>query len=139
VAVETKIELLAEIYSETQPRKRTPRRQALLPQLPHTEICHDPESKQCQFGCAPTRMGEDISEKLDYTLAAWVGRCGVGLTPLVERPRRELLKQPVLHADETPVSMLSPTKKRTHRAYIWAYATTPDDGNVPIDNNWVEN
>ena len=33
-------------------------------------------------------------------------------------------EQPVLHADETPVPMLSPGKKRTHRAYIWAYAAT---------------
>jgi transposase len=35
-----------------------------------------------------------------------------------------LLGHAVLHADETPVPMLSPGKKKTHRAYIWAYATT---------------
>ena len=34
------------------------------------------------------------------------------------------MAHPVLHADETPVSMLSPGNKRTHRAYVWAYATT---------------
>ncbi|MEM6484316.1 MAG: IS66 family transposase, partial [Pseudomonadota bacterium] len=59
------------------------------------------------------------------TLADWVGRCGVELTPLVDRLRSCLLGHAVLHADETPVPMLSPGKKKTHRAYIWAYATTP--------------
>ncbi|MCB1719817.1 MAG: IS66 family transposase, partial [Candidatus Competibacteraceae bacterium] len=36
----------------------------------------------------------------------------------------ELLTHTVLHADETPVAMLAPGKKQTHRAYVWAYATT---------------
>jgi len=58
------------------------------------------------------------------TLADWVGRCGVELTPLVERLQEVLKQHDVLHADETPVSMLAPGKKRTHRAYVWAYATT---------------
>jgi hypothetical protein len=53
-----------------------------------------------------------------------VSRCGVELRPLVEHLHSELLKQLVLHADETPVPMLSPGNKRTHRACIWAYATT---------------
>jgi transposase len=48
----------------------------------------------------------------------------VELTPLVVRLREVLKQHNVLHADETPVSMLSPGKKRTHRAYVWAYATT---------------
>lgn len=29
-----------------------------------------------------------------------------------------------LHADETPVQMLSPGKGKTHRAYLWAYTST---------------
>ncbi len=193
VAVETELALLGQIHSETPPRKRTPKRQALPPQLPRTEIRHDPESTQCPCGCALTRIGEDVSEKLDYepgqftverhirskwackdcetvvqapvaphvidkgipttnllaqvliakyadhqplyrqqqvyaragvelprsTLAAWVGRCGVELCST-------LLKQPVLHADETPVPMLSPGQQHTRRAYIWTYATTRD-------------
>ena len=28
----------------------------------------------------------------------------------------------VMHADETPVQMLQPGNKKTHRAYLWAYA-----------------
>jgi hypothetical protein len=31
----------------------------------------------------------------------------------------------VIHADETPVQMLAPGEKKTHRAYVWAYSTTP--------------
>ena len=56
------------------------------------------------------------------TLGAWVGMCGVQLQPLVDALRQELLSCPVLHADETPVAMLKPGNKRTHRAYLWAYA-----------------
>ena len=56
------------------------------------------------------------------TLGAWVGQCGVQLQPLVEALRQELLSCPVLHADETPVAMLKPGHKKTHRAYLWAYA-----------------
>ncbi|MGM8933639.1 IS66 family transposase [Pseudomonas neustonica] len=59
------------------------------------------------------------------TLAEWVGACGVQLQPLVDALRRELLTHPVLHADETPVSMLAPGKKKTHKAYVWAYCSTP--------------
>lgn len=196
-AIENELEQLAEPLT-TERQRSTPRRQPLPPQLPRTEIHHDPESTSCECGCALTHIGEDISEKLDYqpgqfsverhvrskwackacetivqapvaphvidkgipttnllaqvliskyadhlplyrqeqiyaragvelprsTLADWVGRCGVELTPLVDRLRTCLLGHAVLHADETPVPMLSPGKKKTHRAYIWAYATT---------------
>ena len=56
------------------------------------------------------------------TLAQWVGACGVQLQPLVDALKDELLKHSVLHADETPVAMLKPGNKKTHRAYLWAYA-----------------
>ena len=57
------------------------------------------------------------------TLAQWVGACGVQLQPLVDAMRAELLQHRVLHADETPVAMLKPGNGKTHRAYLWAYAT----------------
>ena len=59
------------------------------------------------------------------TLAQWVGECGVHLQPLVDALAAELLRQPVLHADETPVAMLKPGHGKTHRAYLWSYCTTP--------------
>jgi transposase len=58
------------------------------------------------------------------TLAQWVGQCGVQLQPLVDALRTELLKHSVLHADETPVAMLKPGNRKTHRAYLWSYCTT---------------
>jgi transposase len=178
-----------------QPPKRTP----LPPELPRTEVHHEPDNTACACGCQLKRIGEDVSERLDYTpgvftverhirgkwvcdhcetltqapvpaqvidkgiptsgllaqvliakyadhlplyrqeqifaragvpiarstLAEWVGICGVQLQPLVDALRETLLSEPVLHADETPVPMLSPGKKKTHKAYIWAYASTP--------------
>ena len=61
------------------------------------------------------------------TLAQWVGICGVRLQPLVDALKDEMLKSAVLHADETPVQMLQPGKGSTHRAYLWAYASTTFD------------
>jgi transposase len=58
------------------------------------------------------------------TLAQWVGQCGVQLQPLVRALRAELLRQGVLHADETPVAMLKPGNRKTHRAYLWSYCTS---------------
>lgn len=58
------------------------------------------------------------------TLAQWVGACGVQLQPLVDALKAELLAQPVLHADETPVAQLLPGNGKTHRAYLWSYCTT---------------
>ena len=58
---------------------------------------------------------------------SWVGQCGVQLQPLVDALKAVMLKSAVLHADETPVAMLKPGNKKTHRAYIWSYCTTPYD------------
>jgi transposase len=68
------------------------------------------------------RAGVEIARS---TLADWVGRCGAALQPLVNELREALHQQAVLHADETPVAMLMPGKQKTHRAYVWAYTSTP--------------
>jgi transposase len=57
------------------------------------------------------------------TLGAWVGSCGVQLQPLVDTLKAEILSHSVVHADETPLQMLKPGTGKTHRAYLWAYAT----------------
>jgi len=67
------------------------------------------------------RAGHAIARS---TLAQWVGECGVQLQPLVDALSAELLRQEVLHADETPVAMLKPGHGKTHRAYLWSYCTT---------------
>ena len=179
--------------------RQKPKRAPLPPQFPRTVIHHEPESTQCTCGCQLQRIGEDVSEKLDYTpgvftveqhvrgkwacrqcetliqapvpaqvidkgiptagllahvmvakfadhlplyrqekifgraglaiprstLAQWVGQTGVQLQPLVDALREAVLAQRVVHADETPVQMLAPGQKKTHRAYVWAYCTTP--------------
>ena len=192
---------LAQVVSDKPREKQQARRQVLPPELPRTVIAHEPDNTQCRCGCQLKRIGEDVSEKLDYTpgeftverhvrgkwacescetliqapvpaqvidkgsptsgllahvlvakfadhlplyrqesifaraghaiprstLAEWVGRCGVALQPLVDALRTELIKQSILHADETPVPMLAPGKKKTHQAYVWAYASTRFD------------
>lgn len=180
---------------------QAPRRASLPAHLPRIDIRHEPEHTVCGCGCQMKRIGEDVSEKLDYTpgvfhverhirgkwacaqcqtlmqapvpaqvidkgiptagllaqvlvakyadhqplyrqeaifgraglalprstLAQWVGVCGVALQPLVEALKAVLLTRPVLHADETPVAMLKPGHGKTHRAYLWSYATTQFD------------
>jgi transposase len=164
------------------PAKAIPRRTALPAHLARRDIPHEPDCTVCRCGCQLERIGEEISERLDYTpgsfeverhirgkwvcrrcetliqapipaqvidkgipsagllahvliskfadhiplyrlegilersevsipqstLGAWVGVCGVQLAPLAEAMKRELLQRAVLHADETPVSMLKP-------------------------------
>ena len=46
--------------------KQQPKRTPLPPELPRTLIHHEPENTQCQCGCQLKRIGEDVSEKLDY-------------------------------------------------------------------------
>jgi transposase len=56
------------------------------------------------------------------TLAAWSGQTGAQLMPLYEAHRAFVLGSRVLHADETPISLLDPGGGKTKRAYMWAYA-----------------
>ena len=197
-AIEAELEALKPAPASTEVRQK-PKRTALPPQFPRTLIHHEPDNSHCQCGCALKRIGEDVSEKLDYTpgvftverhirgkwvcdqcetliqapvpaqvidkgiptagllahvmvakfadhlplyrqekifgraglaiarstLAQWVGQTGVQLQPLVDALREAVLGQRVIHADETPVQMLTPGEKKTHRAYVWAYSTTP--------------
>ncbi|WP_183325727.1 IS66 family transposase [Halomonas cerina] len=210
-AIETGLEDLVTPDAPPATRK-APKRAPLPPELPRTEIRHEPESEHCPCGCQRRRIGEEISEKLDYTpgvfhverhirgkwvcdhcetltqapmpaqiidkgiatagllaqvliakyadhlplyrqeqifaragvaiprstLAEWVGLCGVRLQPLIDALRDLLLSEPVLHADETPVPMLAPGKKKTHRAYLWAYATTPYAGLKAVIYDFTE-
>ena len=195
-AIEEELKALSPaVKTETAPRQQ-PKRAALPAGLPRVAIHHEPDSTTCQCGCQLKRIGQDVSEKLDYTpgvftveehirgkwvcddcqtliqapvpaqiidkgiptagllaqvlvakysdhlplyrqerifgragveiprstLAQWVGICGVRLQPLVDALKGEILKHAVVHADETPVEMLKPGNKKTHRAYLWAYA-----------------
>jgi transposase len=50
-----------------QPPKEQPRRTPLPAHLPRVDVRHEPERTVCSCGCAMQRIGEDVSEKLDYT------------------------------------------------------------------------
>lgn len=52
---------------ESKTERQAPKRAPLPAHLPRREIRHEPDSTQCRCGCALRRIGEDISEKLDYT------------------------------------------------------------------------
>ncbi len=197
-AIEAELKALNPPAAQAEPRKQ-PKRVSLPAQFPRTVIYHEPDNIQCACGCQLQRVGEDVSEKLDYTpgvftveqhvrgkwvcrecetltqapvpaqvidkgiptagllahvmvakfadhlplyrqekifgragfaiarstLAQWVGQTGVQLQPLVDALRETVLAQGVIHADETPVQMLAPGERKTHRAYVWAYCTTP--------------
>ena len=176
--------------------KAAPKRQALPAHLPRTEVRLEPQNTACGCGQPMQRIGQDVSERLDYvpgsfsvqrhirgvwackccehmrqeampaqiidggiptaallaqvliakyddhlplyrqsgiyarcgvelarsTLSAWVGACGVALAPVVQALKRQLLQSAVLHADESPITVLDKGGKKG-RGYIWAYAS----------------
>ena len=55
--------------AETAPRAQ-PKRAALPAGLPRVEVHHEPDSTTCGCGCQLKRIGQDVSEKLDYTPGA---------------------------------------------------------------------
>ena len=175
-----------------------PKRRPLLDHLLTLSIEHEPASTKCACGCQLRRIGEDISEKLNFrpaqfykeqhirgkwvcdqcdtltqqtmpayvidkgiaspellshvlvckyadhlslyrqrqiflragvdlsrsTLSDWIGRCGVELEPLAEALKQIILQQQVIHADETPVTVMQIAEKKPKKGYVWAYATT---------------
>lgn len=55
------------VPERTPPPKDKPKRTALPAHLPRVDVRHEPEQTVCGCGCAMKRIGEDVSEKLDYT------------------------------------------------------------------------
>lgn len=55
------------------------------------------------------------------TLADWVGQCNALLRPLVEALRKHVLSATKLHADDTPVPVLSPGEGQTRTGRLWTY------------------
>ncbi|CAM5784934.1 IS66 family transposase ISSal1 [Castellaniella caeni] len=72
------------------------------------------------------------------TLAEWVGACGYALQPLVAALREEILSYRVLHADETPVKLLKPGSRATHKAYLWAYTPGAFEGIQAVVYDFTE-
>ena len=61
--------------------------------------------------------------KLAYsTITDWVSNTCQLITPLFESLKAEVLKAGYLHADETPIKVMSKEKKgETHRGFYWVY------------------
>lgn len=53
------------------------------------------------------------------SMASWIGSSAVQLQPLAQALREHLHQQAVLHADETPIKLLSPGSGKTDTAYAW--------------------
>ncbi|PTB16720.1 IS66 family transposase [Trinickia symbiotica] len=64
-ALEIELEQLQSKPSEDKQRQQ-PKRAPLPAHLPRTDIHHEPDDITCACGCQRVRIGEDISEKLDY-------------------------------------------------------------------------
>jgi transposase len=65
-----------------------------------------------------SRQGVDISRS---TLAGWVGGASDLLSPLVDAVQKHVLAGRKLHADDTPMPVLSPGNGRTKTGRLWTY------------------
>jgi transposase len=59
--------LQATLPPKPEGEKNKPKRATLPDRLPRREVCHEPDNTICGCGEAMKRVGEDISEKLDYS------------------------------------------------------------------------
>jgi transposase len=65
------------------------------------------------------RAGLELSRQ---TLCHWLGEIAGLLEPLVDAMKAEILRSPLVQADETPVQVMDPSfPGRTRRGYLWAY------------------
>ena len=63
-AVETELDQLRVSLKSAQ--KNAPSRNPLPPNLPRVDVPHEPDNTVCGCGCQMKRVGEDVSEKIDY-------------------------------------------------------------------------
>jgi hypothetical protein len=75
-AIEAELQALQTVITPTE-KKQKPKRNALPADFPRTLIHHEPDNTHCLCGCALKRIGEDVSEKLDYTPGVFTVECHV--------------------------------------------------------------
>ena len=85
--------LQATLPPKPEDEKKTPKRKPLPERLPRRDVHHEPEDTTCGCGQAMKRIGEEISEKLDYTPGVFTverhvrGKwCCAGCRTLVQAP-----------------------------------------------------
>ena len=66
-AIEIEIDDLRAAEKMPPKERKQPKRAPIPANLPRVEFHHEPDSTTCRCGCQLKRIGEDISEKLDYT------------------------------------------------------------------------
>ena len=107
------------IHQAQPPERPIPRGMAgpgLLSQVLVSKYCdHLPLYRQSQIYA---RAGVDLARS---TLADWVGESTCLLSPLAQALRRYSLSGSAIHADDTPVAVLSPGRGRTKSARLWVY------------------
>lgn len=54
------------------------------------------------------------------TMDSWLGELSGLLLPIVAAQKKQILKQPVLQADETPILIQDRTSRKMRRGYLWA-------------------
>jgi transposase len=64
------------------------------------------------------RQGVEIERS---TLAGWVGAASELLTPLLDALQKHVLGGAKLHADDTPIPVLSPGRGKTKTGRLWTY------------------
>jgi len=75
--------------------------------------------------------GIDINRK---TASAWVIKCSTLFKPLIDYLHQQLLKQPVIQADETPVKVIHEDKAK---CYMWVYCSGTDSAGAKAIKNIV--
>ena len=79
-----------------------------------------------------SRFGIDMNRT---TLANWMIKCGELVQPLINRFEEQLLSQPFIHMDETPVQVLNEAgKAATSKSYMWVRSAGPPDQKVTLFN-----
>jgi transposase len=68
------------------------------------------------------RAGIELSRS---TLSDWIGRCGVELEPLANALKEVVLQQRVLHADETPVTIMRMGENEKNRRKVMSGPMPP--------------
>ena len=69
------------------------------------------------------RFGIEVNRT---TLANWMIKCGELVQPLINRFEEQLLSQPYLHMDETPIQVLNEAGKTAEsKSYMWVRSAGP--------------
>ena len=66
-AIEQELQDLTPAAKTDPEARKQPKRAALPAELPRVDMRHEPDTTTCNCGCQLKRIGEDVSEKLDYT------------------------------------------------------------------------